>query len=125
MVAQDTAGSFDAVLVPVGCGTNFGAIYKGFKECFEAGLAPRIPQMVAVQPDGCSPVIEGLRKGQKIIKSSVYTQAGAVAAADPVDFVKVQQGIEATQGLALTVSEDEMVEALKEMVLTQGYFTEP
>jgi threonine synthase len=125
LIEQDHGKDFDHVLVPVGCGTNFGAIWKGLVECREAGLVKKLPKMVAVQPDGCSPVIEGIQKGKKIIKEHVYTQAGAVAAADPVDFVKVQQGISQSDGLALTVSEEEMISALKEMAITEGYFTEP
>lgn len=125
LVSQDQGNAFDAVLVPVGCGTNFAAIFKGLKECKEAGLMDYMPKIVAIQPDGCSPVIEGINKGQKVVKEQVFTRAGAVAAADPVDFVKVQQGVKESNGLALTVSEDEIVTALKEMVTEQGYFTEP
>lgn len=125
LVDQDQGNDFDYVLVPVGCGTNFGAIWKGFVECKEANKVQHLPKMVAVQPDGCSPVIEGIQKGKKIIKDRVFTQAGAVAAADPVDFVKVLQGIQESNGLALTVAEEEMIAALKEMAITEGYFTEP
>lgn len=125
LVDQEQGQDFDHILVPVGCGTNFGAIWKGLVECKEAGKIDKLPKMVAVQPDGCSPVIEGIQKGKKIIKEKVYTQAGAVAAADPVDFVKVLQGIRESDGLALTVSEEEMIIALKEMAVTEGYFTEP
>jgi len=125
LVDQDGGQNFDHILVPVGCGTNFGAIWKGLVECKDAGKVSTLPKMVAVQPEGCSPVIEGIQKGKKIIKDRVYTQAGAVAAADPVDFVKVLQGIQESDGLALTVSEDEMIIALKEMAITEGHFTEP
>ncbi|MEN9839935.1 MAG: threonine synthase [Bacteroidota bacterium] len=84
---------FDHVLIPVGCGTNYGAIHKGFEEAKVAGLIDRLPHLDAVQPEHASPVVEGIFKREKIIKKSVSTMATAVAASDPIDFYKVLSGI--------------------------------
>jgi threonine synthase len=116
---------FDTVLIPVGCGTNFGAIFKGFKEAKEAGLTDRIPQLVAIQPEEASPVVEGIFKREKVIKKQVTTMATAVAAADPIDFHKVLIGIDATSGIALTVTENDILSSLREMSVDEGIFTEP
>jgi len=124
-IALQQPFDFDYVLIPVGCGTNFGALHKGFMEAQASGLLHRIPHLVAVQPEQSSPVIEGLAKGAKIVKERVVTNAGAVAAADPIDFYKVLEGVQATKGMGLTVSENELLEALREMALTEGIFTEP
>lgn len=124
LIEDQQATDFDHVIVPVGCGTNFAAIWKGFDECQKANKLQQLPKMVAVQPSGCSPVIEGLRKGKKIICEHVNTRAGAVAAADPVDFVKVEQAIKESDGLSMTVTEEEMINSLKEMATVEGYFTE-
>src|SRR5699024_8993618 len=51
--------------------------------------------------------------------------AQSVAASDPVDFYKVLMGIEESDGIALTVTEDEILESLKEMADEEGNFTEP
>ena len=51
--------------------------------------------------------------------------AQSVAVSDPVDFPKVLQGIEETNGTAFTVTEDEILQALKEMAVEEGHFTEP
>lgn len=115
----------DFIFVPIGCGTNFGAICKGFSELKAAGQIDRIPRMVAIQPEQSSPVVEGIFKKKKIIKKQVNTMAQSVAASDPVDFYKVLQGIEDTDGIAYTVTEDEILDALKEMAVEEGYFTEP
>ena len=115
---------FDYIFIPVGCGTNFGAIHKGFKELKEAGRIDHIPRLVAVQPEQSSPVVEGIFKKEKIIKKQVNTMAQSVAASDPVDFHKVLLGIEDTDGKAFTVSEDEILKSLKEMATEEGHFTE-
>ncbi|MDX1617345.1 MAG: pyridoxal-phosphate dependent enzyme [Balneolaceae bacterium] len=116
---------FDFIFIPVGCGTNFGAIHKGFTELKAAGRTDRIPRLVAIQPEESSPVVEGIFKKEKIIKKQVNTMAQSVAASDPVDFEKVLIGIEETDGLAFTVSEDDILQSLKEMAVEEGHFTEP
>ncbi|MDZ7682192.1 MAG: pyridoxal-phosphate dependent enzyme [Fodinibius sp.] len=55
----------DYIFVPVGCGTNFGAIWKGFTELKEAGHIDKRPQMIAIQPEQSSPVVEGIFKKRK------------------------------------------------------------
>lgn len=116
---------FDYVFVPVGCGTNFGAIWKGFSELKAAGRISKMPKMVAIQPEQSSPVVEGIFKKEKIIKKQVNTMAQSVAASDPVDFHKVLLGIEESNGSAFTVTEDEILQSLKEMAVEEGHFTEP
>jgi threonine synthase len=115
----------DFIFIPIGCGTNFGAICKGFYELKAAGQIEHIPQMVAIQPEQSSPVVEGIFKKEKIIKKQVNTMAQSVAASDPVDFYKVLEGIEKTDGKAYTVTENEILDSLKEMAVEEGHFTEP
>ena len=124
IVAQQPT-AMDFVMVPVGCGTNFGALWKGLTEAKTSGLIAHLPRMVAIQPEHSSPVVEGIAKRKKIIKERVTTNAGAVAAANPVDFDKVLDGVDASNGLALWVTEAEILDSLREMAITEGIFTEP
>ena len=124
LIAQH-GDDFDSIIIPIGCGTNFAAIYKGFKEMKRAGSIDKIPRFVAVQPDQCSPVVEGIFKRKKIIKDQVQTMASSVAVSDPVDFYKVLEGISESNGAAFTVTEDQILEALKELAEKEGHFTEP
>ena len=116
---------FDYIFVPIGAGTNFAAIYKGYKEMQAAGLIRKIPSFVAVQPEQSSPVIEGIFKKEKIIADKVNTMADAVAVANPFDFYKVYNGIRQTEGLAFTATENELLSSMKEMAVEEGFFTEP
>lgn len=115
----------DYILIPLGCGTNFAAIYKGYKEMKEVGLIDQIPKLVGIQPDQSSPVVEGIFKKEKIVKKQVQTMASSVAVPDPVDFYKVLDGINETDGMAVTVTEDEILDALKELADKEGQFVEP
>ncbi|MFH5833464.1 threonine synthase [Halalkalibaculum sp. DA3122] len=124
-LVEQEGSDFDFIFIPVGCGTNFGAIHKGFTELKAVGRIDRIPRLVAIQPEQSSPVVEGIFKKEKIIKKQVNTIAQSVAASDPVDFLKVLIGIEETGGEAFTVTEDEILQSLKEMAVKEGHFTEP
>lgn len=115
---------FDYVFIPVGCGTNFGAIFKGYNELKEAGHINKIPKLIAIQPEQSSPVVEGIFKREKIIKKQVNTMAQSVATSNPVDFEKVLHAIDENGGSAFTVTEDEILHSLKEMAVEEGHFTE-
>ncbi len=116
---------FDYIFIPIGAGTNFAAIYKGYQEMKAAGQVEKIPGFVAVQPEQSSPVVQGIFKKKKIIDDHVNTMADAVAVGDPLDFYKVLRGIEETDGMAFTATENELLESMKEMTVEEGYFTEP
>jgi len=124
-VIQQNGTDFDFVFIPVGCGTNFGAIWKGYKEAKAQGLINKLPRLVAVQPEHSSPVVKGIFKKEKVIETKIQTMASAVAASNPVEFYKVLRGIEESDGLAYIVSEEEILESLTEMAKTEGLFTEP
>jgi len=51
--------------------------------------------------------------------------ASSVATSNPIDFYKVLNAIDVTQGEALTTTEDEILESLMEMAVNEGHFTEP
>lgn len=116
---------FDYIFIPVGCGTNYGAIYKGFKEQKDAGVIDKIPALIAVQPEESSPVVQGIFKREKIVLDKSNTMATSVATSNPIDFYKVLKGIEDTRGQAYTVTEDEILVSLQEMSTRDGFFTEP
>lgn len=124
-IVEQSDVDFDYIFVPIGAGTNFAAIYKGYVELKAAGVISKIPSFVAVQPEQSSPVVEGIFKKEKIIKDQVNTMADAVAVSDPFDFWKVYEGIEKTNGMAFTASENELLDSMKEMAIEEGYFTEP
>src|SRR5699024_2680225 len=59
----------DYIFIPIGCGTNFSAIFKGYKEMKEGGLIDKIPKFVAIQPDQSSPVVDGIFKKKRLSRS--------------------------------------------------------
>lgn len=56
----------DVVIVPVGCGTNLAATWKGFVEFKQLGLIKKLPKVIGVQPSGCATVVAAFRGLDKL-----------------------------------------------------------
>jgi len=116
-----------AVIVPMGFGTNIAAIWKGFKEFYSLGLTDRLPRMIGVQPEGCSPIVSAFNRGEERIVpvERPNTVCSALAAGDPADGVKALRAIRESGGCALTVSDGEILENQQRLARSESIFVEP
>lgn len=113
------------IVMPVGNATLFSGVYKSMIELKEVGMINRIPKLVAVQSSGCSPVVNGFNKKEGIaFVKDPKTVATAIACGHPVDAVKALRGLRATDGLAVSVTDNQIIAARKELA-KQGLFVEP
>lgn len=53
----------DAVVVPVGTGELLVGVEKGFRELRTLGVVETVPDLYAVQPEGCAPIVEAHARG--------------------------------------------------------------
>jgi threonine synthase len=117
----------DWFIVSMGGGGTIHSIWKGFKELKQLGIVNSLPRMVGVQPEGCSPIVKTLRgrrdKPAKISKPS--THALGILVADPIQGELAIEAIKESNGLALTVSEQEIFDAELKMAKLEGMFAEP
>ncbi|HSB72264.1 MAG TPA: threonine synthase [Candidatus Methylomirabilis sp.] len=116
-----------AVIVPMGCGTNMAALWKGFKEFYELGLIDRLPRMIGVQPDGCSPIVGAFQQGADAvgIVEKPNTVCTAVAAGDPVDGVKALAAMRESGGCGVILTDAEILEAQQQLAHLESIFVEP
>jgi threonine synthase len=116
----------DAVIVPMGCGTNITAIGKGFNEYKALGLIERSPRLIGVQATGASSIINSFSAGSRKITPlpSINTIASAIAVADPLDGAKALSVIYDSNGYAVAVSDTEMLEAQYMLSKEEGHFVE-
>ncbi len=117
----------DIVIIPMGCGTNLTAYYKGFMEYKSLGLIDRIPQMIGIQSSNVSPIVESFEKRKKTIKEFEKTEptvASAIAVSYPLDGIKALDAIYKTNGMAISVSDNEMLEAQYRLAREEGLFVE-
>lgn len=117
----------DVVIVPVGCGTNISAIWKGFVEFHTLGFIDRLPKMVAVQPANVPTIAEAFRRGKKraipIAKPS--SVATAVGIGTPQDDIKALRCLRESKGFCGVATEQEILGAEQQLAREEAIFCEP
>lgn len=116
----------DCVIVPIGNGTLLWGIYKAFKELLLAGFIEHVPNIIGVQANRCNPVTHAWKTGSKYIEpiSNPKTIATAIACGDPIYGIAALRGIRESDGMAINVSEEEILAARNELA-RHGIFVEP
>jgi threonine synthase len=116
----------DIVVVPIGCGTNITAYAKGFAEYYQLGLINKIPKLIGVEASGACAVVNSFEKGEKTITAlhSADTLATAIAVPNPIDGIKALDAIYKTQGCAVSVTDQEIMEAQYLLSREEGLFVE-
>ena len=116
----------DAVIVPMAGASLLTKMYKGLQEMLQVGWLEETPtRLIGAQADGCAPVVRAFRAGDTDVAPVVpNTIAKSLAIGDPADGHYALQAIRATNGLAESVSDDEIVEGICLLARTEGIFTE-
>ena len=117
----------NVVLLPVGNGGNISAAWKGFSEFQQLKIAKNRPRMIGIQAEKAAPIARAVKNRQnKIIPiHNPLTIATAIRIGSPVNWPKVLRAIRESKGTAETVTDDEILEAQKELATLEGIFVEP
>jgi threonine synthase len=120
-------GSPDWVAVAMGSGTTMHAIWKGFKELKESGRITDTPKLIGVQAKGCSPITDAFSKGiqQPISIVETRTEASAIRVATPIYGKLAIQALQESNGVAISISDEEMISTGKLIAKLEGIFPEP
>lgn len=116
----------DVVIVPMGCGTNIAAYAKGFNEYLQLGLIDKIPKLIGVEATGADAIVRAFEQHAMQVTPlhSINTIASAIAVPDPIDGAKALQAIYTTDGEAIAVSDQEILEAQYLLSTHEGIFVE-
>jgi threonine synthase len=116
----------DRVVLPIGNAGNISAIYKGFREFYHAGIIDELPMMTGVQAEGASPLVGALQKSGPLEPfESPETKATAIRIGDPVNAPKAREAIGETGGTAISVTDEELMQAQVELAQHEGIGVEP
>lgn len=120
-------GSPDKVIMPIGCGTNLSAVWKGFKEFQMFDLVDELPSMIGVQAEGANPVVDAFNRNQRKAKviEKPQTVASAMCVGDPLDGTKVLQALRESTGMGVQVDDSSILEAEKTLAKSESVFVEP
>ncbi|WP_328472188.1 threonine synthase [Actinoplanes sp. NBC_00393] len=118
----------DAILYPTGGGVGLIGIYKALLEMRELGwISDRLPRLIAVQAEGCAPIVEAFRAGRD--ESMPWPDAWTVAFGITVpkalgDFL-VLDAVRATGGTAIAVSDAALLAEQRRVAAQEGTFICP
>lgn len=117
----------DRVVLPVGNAGNITAIYKGFREFKMFGVTDGIPKMTGIQAEGACPIVKAIKSGAEAITPEEHpeTVATAIRIGNPVNARKALLAIRESGGTAESVTDEEIIEAQKDLARLEGIGVEP
>jgi threonine synthase len=118
----------DVILYPTGGGVGLIGMCKAFDEMQEMGwIGAERPRMVAVQAEGCAPIVkawEGHQASSQFFQNAA-TLASGLRVPGPLGDFLILRMLHQTKGTALTVTDSEMLHAGKELASTEGIYAAP
>lgn len=119
----------DAILVPTGSGCLLTGIWKGLRDFKELGLIRSYPKIIAVQPKGNQALVRAIQKGTELdeLVPEPYPESVAGGLLDPYpwDGDAAMEGVKTTRGTGVSVSDREILRAVRELAAYEGIFAEP
>ena len=126
---EEFGGSLpDVIVYPTGGGVGLIGMWKAFEELEAMSLIDdRRPRMIAAQAEGCAPIVRAFQ--QHAHTSERWEHAATVAAGLRVpkalgDFL-ILAGIYESRGEAIAVTDEELMQACREMARLEGIFAAP
>jgi len=117
----------DRIVLPVGNAANIWAVYKALKEWETIGWIDHVPMLSGVQASGSRPVTNAFREGRRDFDpvEAPETIATAIRIGNPVSGKKALTAIYETDGCAVDVTDEEILEAQRMLGRTEGLGVEP
>lgn len=118
----------DAIFYPTGGGVGMIGMWKAFGEMEALGwLGCKRPKMIAVQAEGCQPVVRAFLAGAE--RSQFFEGAATVAAGlrvpKPLGDFLVLRAVRESGGTAVAVSDDDLIDAGIQLASEEGIFAAP
>ncbi|MBP6771358.1 MAG: threonine synthase [Gemmatimonadaceae bacterium] len=102
----------DFIVLPAGNLGNTAAFGKALREAHALGLIDRMPRLVSVQAAGAAPFARSFREGFATRYTvAAETIATAIRIGDPASWDRAVRAIRETDGLVLSCTDDEIIEA--------------
>jgi threonine synthase len=115
----------DWIVLPAGNLGNTSAFGKALREARDWGLISRLPRLAAVQAEGAAPFARSFSEGfAHRYRVKAETVATAIRIGDPASYDRAVQSITETNGVVLSTSDAELLEA-KAAIDASGIGCEP
>ena len=119
----------DVIFYPTGGGTGLVGMVKAFDEMEQLGwIGPERPRMVCVQVEGCAPIVRAFHDGAEAAaawEDPDETAAFGLRVPSALGDRLMLKGLRRTEGTAVAVAEDVMLEATERLAVDAGVWGSP
>ncbi len=115
----------DLIVVPVGDGNIISGIWKGFVELKKIGWIDRLPKLLAAQSTKSDAVTQAFEGRSTIPTIQAHTIADSISVDHPRDGEAAVRAIQESQGFAITVEDQEILNAIPIIARNTGVLVEP
>lgn len=116
----------DRIFVSVGDGNIIGGVWKGLRDLHALGWIDKMPKLMGVQAEGSAACYNAWKAGaDEITPIHASTIADSIDVGLPRDGRRAVRAVRATNGEFLTVSDDEILEAMPLLARGEAIFAEP
>jgi threonine synthase len=116
------------IVVPVGNGGHLAMIWKALRQLRKTKLVGDEPvRMTCVQPHGAAPIVQAFNSNKTDVEPqvSVQTLAADIAVPAPLHGFMALKALGESKGLAISVTDSEILKAAALLAHTEGIFAEP
>ncbi len=114
----------DNIFVPVGDGVIISGLFKGLEELKKLGFIEKLPRLIAVQAEGSNAIVRYINSGKFSYKPA-STVADSISAGAPRNLFMAAEAVKASNGIAVHVSDEEILNAQKLIAQNFGILSEP
>jgi threonine synthase len=118
----------DAIFYPTGGGVGMIGMWKAFDEMESLGwIGPKRPKMIAVQAEGCQPVVRAFEAGEERSRfwDGATTVASGLRVPKPLGDFLVLKAVRDSGGRAVAVADSDLIEAGLQLAAEEGIFVSP
>jgi threonine synthase len=128
----------DWAVMAVGDGCSLAGMWKGFRSLFRVGWTGALPRLLGVQAEGAAPLWQAWRAGARdepaaagghyrwrVKATGEETLADSIAVGVPRNPDKALNAITESAGSMVTVSDEQILQAMRRLGAATGIWTEP
>jgi len=116
----------DSIFVAVGDGNIITGLWKGLRDLHALGWIEKMPKLVGVQAEGAAACYNAWKAGTDVITPvDAHTISDSICVGLPRDGTRAVRAVRETHGAYITVSDEEVLAAMRELAREEGVFAEP
>ena len=118
----------DVIFYPTGGGTGLIGMWKAFAELEAIGfIRSERPRMVAVQAEGCAPIVKAWEQGERHAErwENAHTVAAGIRVPKAVGDFLILDAVRESGGFAMAVSDEELTQAVHDAATQDGFLLCP